>query len=62
MNPCGTEPCTCGNQETACNNCEHGDHAAPAGQRFCSIACQRCEHESTGENGCDGICGHKGEP
>lgn len=37
------------------NVCEHGDHPAPAGQRFCSEACQRCEAESV--NGCDGLCG-----
>lgn len=39
------------------NTCEHGDHEAPEGKRFCSEACLRCEHESEGENGCDGICG-----
>jgi len=38
------------------NCCEHGDHEAPEGKRFCSEACLRCEHESEGENGCDGIC------
>jgi hypothetical protein len=38
------------------NVCEHGDHEAPPGKRFCSEACIACEHESTGENGCDGIC------
>lgn len=36
------------------NCCEHGDHVAPAGKRFCSEACLKCEHES--ENGCDGYC------
>lgn len=41
------------------NNCEHGDHAAPEGQRFCSTACQRCEHESNEETGCDNICGRE---
>lgn len=38
------------------NGCEHGDHAAPPGKRFCSEACARCEIESESENGCDGIC------
>lgn len=38
------------------NTCEHGDHPAPAYKRFCSDACLRCEHESEGDNGCDGIC------
>lgn len=38
------------------NVCEHGDHPAPAGKRFCSEACERCEHESKGENGCDALC------
>lgn len=36
------------------NVCEHGDHLAPVGQRFCSKECERCECES--KNGCDGIC------
>lgn len=39
------------------NTCEHGDHPAPEGKRFCSTACARCEHESEDEEtGCDGIC------
>lgn len=39
------------------NCCEHGDHAAPEGKRFCSEACLRCEHESQNpDTGCDGIC------
>lgn len=25
------------------NTCEHGDHPAPAGKRFCSDACRACE-------------------
>ena len=25
------------------NCCEHGDHAAPPGKRFCSAACAACE-------------------
>ena len=39
------------------NCCEHGDHPAPAGLRFCSSACARCEvadHDGTKE--CAGIC------
>lgn len=37
--------------------CEHGcENEAPKGQRFCSDGCDRCEHESKGKNGCDGIC------
>lgn len=41
--------------------CEHGDHPAPDGRRFCSEACACCEHESIGINGCDGICGGEEE-
>lgn len=41
------------------NVCEHGDHPAPAGRRFCSRACAECElaeHDaSRGE--CAGLCG-----
>lgn len=56
------------------NTCEHGDHAAPAGQRFCSEACQRCEHtlacgcpvdadcpHPDSEDGCSGLCGRDDE-
>lgn len=39
------------------NVCEHGDHPAPPGKRFCSDACYVCELESNPETGCDGICG-----
>jgi hypothetical protein len=42
--------------------CEHGDHPAEDGKRFCSRECARCEHESDNEGGCDGICGKPGEP
>lgn len=35
--------------------CEHGDHPAPRGARFCSEACASCERDSEIE-GCDGIC------
>jgi hypothetical protein len=38
------------------NVCEHGDHPAPDGKRFCSKACEACEHESVSDDGCDGIC------
>lgn len=48
------------------NVCEHGDHTAPAGQRFCSAACERCEHESMDpeDEGCSGLCGldSEGQP
>lgn len=36
------------------NTCEHGDHPAPDGQRFCSEVCQRCE--SSGEDDCTAAC------
>ena len=38
------------------NCCEHGDHAAPEGKRFCSPGCEYCEHMSVGDTGCDGFC------
>ena len=38
--------------------CEHCLKAAPAGKRFCSERCLRCEHESESEDGCDEICIH----
>jgi len=38
------------------NTCEHGDHPAPKGIRFCSKLCERCEHESKSDTGCDNIC------
>ncbi len=41
---------------TKANVCEHGDHPAPDGARFCSYDCERCEHDSVGINGCDGLC------
>jgi len=41
----------------AANVCEHGDHPAPEGQRFCSKACQRCEAADAPEDEeCAGIC------
>jgi|GEM_PF-6014587 len=40
------------------NSCEHGDHAAPAGNRFCSKACMDCEaSEQVSDHGCNNICG-----
>lgn len=45
-----------GDEEKNC--CEHGDHPAPDGKRFCSPECARCEVESEcEETGCDNICG-----
>jgi hypothetical protein len=39
------------------NCCEHGDHPAPYGKRFCSIACEICdESESPLEVECAGLC------
>jgi SOS-response transcriptional repressor LexA len=44
------------------NVCEHGDHAAPTGKRFCSRACEECEltdHDAAVHE-CAGICLSKG--
>lgn len=41
---------------TDANVCEHGDHAAPAGKRFCSPECQECERADGNKRGCVGIC------
>ena len=40
------------------NVCEHGDHPAPEGQRFCSRECAECDRtDGEDENdGCSGIC------
>lgn len=40
------------------NGCEHGDHPAPEGQRFCSRECEECEHtDHDAEHAdCAGIC------
>ena len=38
------------------NCCEHGDHPAPYGKRFCSIACQICDGYESGKLGCAGLC------
>lgn len=45
-----------GTKVEAENVCEHGDHPAPAGKRFCSWACQACEHDTFGKFGCTGLC------
>jgi hypothetical protein len=45
-----------GSGGVAMSVCEHGDHHAPPGKRFCSDACARCEHESESEGGCDRLC------
>jgi len=40
------------------NVCEHGDHPAPAGKRFCSESCAKCEmtdFDATKAE-CAGIC------
>jgi len=36
------------------NCCEHGDHLAPEGKRFCSDSCRQCE--ISGDEGCIGLC------
>lgn len=42
---------------TAENVCEHGDHPAPAGQRYCSPGCQECDGTECGEEvECAGVC------
>lgn len=40
------------------NVCEHGDHPAPVGKRFCGYACETCEHNAFGisSEGCTGLC------
>lgn len=39
------------------NCCEHGDHPAPVGQRFCSKECADCESsEQISDHGCNNIC------
>jgi len=44
-------------ESEATNVCEHGDHPAPEGQRFCSRACQECEAADAPDNmECAGIC------
>lgn len=42
----------------AMNVCEHGDHEAPDGQRFCSHECEVCERTEFDESAsdCAGIC------
>jgi hypothetical protein len=41
------------------NVCEHGDHPAPPGRRFCSIECAECESTDADFSAtveCAGIC------
>ncbi len=42
--------------------CEHGDHAAPAGRRFCSAACEECEQAECDHSlhGCADLCQKRG--
>ena len=40
------------------NVCEHGDHPAPPGKRFCSDACKKCEIAECGPSEeCADLCG-----
>ncbi len=40
------------------NCCEHGDHKAPLGHRYCSKACADCDGtEQPDDDRCAGICG-----
>lgn len=40
------------------NTCEHGDHEAEQGKRFCSPECEACDLAPLpeGKDGCAGIC------
>lgn len=39
------------------NVCEHGDHPAPEGKRFCSIECEECESTPCDETEmCANLC------
>ena len=38
------------------NLCEHCAREAPTDARFCSDACEECEHTDAGNIGCAGIC------
>jgi len=43
----------------AVNVCEHGDHPAPDGKRFCSQACADCElADCDAETNCAGLCAY----
>lgn len=45
------------------NVCEHGDHPAPAGKRFCSEACCTCDGTDAPEGDlCAGVCGRSHLP
>jgi hypothetical protein len=42
------------------NVCEHGDHPAPAGHRFCSTLCAACDKADVPDGQeCAGVC-HRG--
>lgn len=45
------------------NCCEHGDHPAPPGKRFCSTACATCEQVEGPDltTGCTGLCRYGAE-
>jgi hypothetical protein len=45
-----------GAEQEVPNVCEHGDHPAPEGQRFCSPECQRCEGADQDGDECAGLC------
>lgn len=40
------------------NVCEHGDHSAPDGRRYCSTACEKCDATDPQPDGeCANVCG-----
>ena len=39
--------------DSVVNVCEHGDHPAPAGKRYCSLDCERCDAFEISEFVCD---------
>jgi hypothetical protein len=43
-------------EESTVSVCEHGDHPAPEGKRFCSPECEECEHTDFDHDPCAGIC------
>jgi hypothetical protein len=45
-----------GEGDECANVCEHGDHPAPEGRRFCSRACQECEGMDVVSDDCAGVC------
>jgi hypothetical protein len=48
-------------QKRAENVCEHGDHPAPPGRRYCSDACQECDYTEhyDPETECANVCGKR---